>query len=358
MKVHAIVDAELSGVADVARAAEDVGYDGVWVTEAKHDPFLALALAAEPTREVQLGTAVAVAFPRSPTHIAQTAHELHQHSNGRFILGLGSQVKAHVERRFGSTWTRPVARMRELVQAVRAVWDTWNTGERLRFEGEFYELTLMTPFFSPEPVPFGPPPVYLGALGPQMAAVAGEVADGLLVHGFTTERYLRETLLPAVEQGLSRRDGGGGRIEVSRQLFCVSGRDERELAAAADDVRKKLAFYGSTPAYRRVLELHGWGELQEELAALARRGAWSEMGGLIDDEVLETFAVVAPPERVAERILERFGDVVDRVSFNVPFREDPELWTEIIADLQQRGTSSPGMQGARQLSANQTAGGR
>lgn len=335
MKVSAILEPALATAAERAAAAEALGYDGAWMTEIAHDPFLPLLLAAGSTTRLEVGTAIAVAFPRSPTHLAQLANDLHAYSQGRFVLGLGSQVKAHVERRFGATWSSPVARMRELVLAIRAVWSSWNEGEPLDFRGDFYELTLMTPFFSPEPNPYGTPKIFLAAVGPRMVTAVGEVADGLLVHGFTTVRYLEEMLTPALEEGLARAGRDPGSVEVSRQLFCVTGRDEEELAAKAQTVKEKLAFYGSTPAYRPVLELHGWGDVQPELAELARRGEWSKMADVIDDEMLAEFAVVGAPEDVPRLVAERFGGRIDRVSFNAPFTEDPELWGQVVSGIQE-----------------------
>lgn len=334
MKVHAILDPDLDGIEEAARAAEEIGYDGMWVTETRHDPFLPLLLAGRVTERLQVGTAVAIAFPRSPMHLAQIGNDLQAATAGRFVLGLGSQVRAHIERRFSATWSHPVERMRELLLAVQAVWSCWNDGERLDFRGDFYRLDLMTPFFSPQPNPHGAPDLFLAAVGPRMTEVAGEAADGLFVHGFTTPRYLREVVLPALERGIERAGRTRGDVQVSRQLFVVTGRDEQEMAAAARQVKEKLSFYGSTPAYRRVLEMHGRPELQGELAALAREGAWDRMADSFDDELLEEFAVVAPLDRVAEKVQERFGGLVDRISFNVPFRDDPQRWGALISAIQ------------------------
>ncbi|MBK3572489.1 LLM class F420-dependent oxidoreductase [Streptomyces sp. MBT65] len=335
------VDGKLSvwGTTEVvaeARHHEKAGYDGLWASESQHDPFLPLLLAAEHTDRLEVGTAIAVAFARSPMQLAYTAHDLQAYSGGRFSLGLGSQIKPHIERRFAMPWSRPAARMREYVSALRAIWAAWNDGEKLDFRGDFYTHTLMSPFFSPPPAPGGAPKVFVAAVGEAMTRVAGEVADGLLAHGFTTERYLREVTLPTVESGLERSGRARGDFSVSHLLLTATGRTEEELARAIDGTRRQIAFYGSTPAYRGVLELHGWGELGDELNALSkssREDKWEAMGGLVDDEVLHTFAVVAEPERVADEIRRRYGALVDRVSFYTAYDIDAEVWEPIVRDL-------------------------
>lgn len=335
------VDAMLRGnnpseIAEDARARERAGFDGIWTTETNHDPFLPLVVAAEHTDRVQLGTAIAVAFARSPMTLAYTSHDLQVLSRGRFVLGLGSQVAAHVRHRFSMPWSHPARRMREYVQALRAIWAAWNTGEPLRFRGEFYSHVLMTPFFSPPPSPWGPPRVHLAAVGDQMTQVAGELCDGLLAHSFTTPTYLRERTLPALERGLREAGRTRGDVEVGLSVFVVTGRTSEELVQAARAVREQIAFYASTPSYRAVLELHGWSVLGEELSRLARSGepdVWRRMGELIDDTVLEAFAVVAEPDRVGAAILERFSGLVDRLSILAPYPHDDELFAPAIDTL-------------------------
>lgn len=335
------VDGKLNvwGTAEVveeARHHEKAGYDGLWASESKHDPFLPLLLAAEHTDRLEVGTAIAVAFARSPMQLAYTAHDLQAYSGGRFSLGLGSQIKPHIERRFAMPWSRPAARMREYVSALRAIWAAWNDGEKLDFRGDFYTHTLMSPFFSPPPAPGGAPKVFVAAVGEAMTRVAGEVADGLLAHGFTTERYLREVTLPTVEAGLAGSGRTRGDFSVSHLLLTATGRTEEEMARAVDGTRRQIAFYGSTPAYRGVLELHGWGELGDELNALSkssREDKWEAMGRLVDDDVLHTFAVVAEPERVAAEIRRRYGSLVDRVSFYTAYEIDAEGWEPIVEEL-------------------------
>jgi probable F420-dependent oxidoreductase len=317
-----------------AREVEARGYAGLWASEVAHDPFLQLLAAGQATERIQVGTAIAVAFARSPMTLAQTAYDLQRYTHGRFILGLGTQIKAHVERRFSMPWSAPAARMREFVGALHAIWNAWQHGTRLRFEGEHYRHTLMTPMFSPPAHEFGPPPVYLAAVGPLMTQLAGEVADGLLVHGFTTERYLRERTLPSLEEGL--RTAGRNREQVAVTLpgLVVSARTEEEMATAAAAVKATIAFYGSTPAYRPVLELHGWGALGDELHALSigrREDKWTAMRDLVDDEVLAAFAVVAEPDDVAAGVRERFDGLVDRFSVYASYPAPLDLWDPLVA---------------------------
>jgi probable F420-dependent oxidoreductase len=327
------IPSDLTKVPAAARTAETSGYDGVWSAETGHDPFLPLTLAAEHTGSVQLGTGIAVAFARNPMNLAMVANDLHRYSGGRFMLGLGSQIKPHIEKRFSMPWSRPADRMRELVLAMRAIWDTWNNGTKLSFRGDFYTHTLMTPFFDPGPNPHGTPGVFLAAVGGRMTEVAGEVADGMLVHSFTTERYLREVTVPSIETGLAR----GGRKRSDFQLafssFVVTGSDEDKMARASEAVRRQIAFYGSTPAYRPVLELHGWGDLQTELNGLSKQGRWEDMGRLIDDEILDAFAVVAEPAQVPRLLIQRFSGLVDRLSFYGLAGVDASALTPMLAEL-------------------------
>ena len=319
-----------------ARAAEDAGYDGVWSAETQHDPFLPLVLAGEHTRRVDLGTSIVVAFGRSPMTLANVADDLQRFSEGRFILGLGSQIKTHIEKRFSMPFSHPAARMREMVLAVRAIWRSWHEDEKLDFRGDFYSHTLMTPFFNPGPNPHGPARIFLAAVGERMCEVTGEVADGLLSHGFNTEKYLRNHTIPAVERGLARSGRTRAELEITAPSFVVTGETEEEMAEKAVAVRRQIAFYGSTPAYRVVLEEHGWEDAQPELNRLSKQGKWEEMGTLVDDEMLHTFAVVAEPRDVAKELKARYADVVDRISFTPPQGGDPDLWNQVVADLRTR----------------------
>ena len=320
----------------LARDAEAAGYHGLWSAESAHDPFLPLVAAAQTTSQLELGTAIAVAFARNPMTLAHTAYDLQTLTGGRFLFGLGSQVRAHIERRFDMPWSQPARRMREFIEAMRAIWSAWATGERLDFRGDFYSHTLMTPFFSPPPSPWGPPRVYLAAVGVHMTEVAGAVCDGLLPHPFTTERYLRERTLPAVERGLADSGRSLEKFSVSLSGLVATGRTEEQMADAVRGVKQQIAFYGSTPAYHEVFGLHGWDAVGHQLTALARSDAddrWARMGDLIDDEILTTFAIVAEPEDLGPAIAERYGDVVDRFSFYAPYEHNPELWASAIDHL-------------------------
>ncbi|HUZ43201.1 MAG TPA: LLM class F420-dependent oxidoreductase [Acidimicrobiales bacterium] len=333
MRVDGGIPGTLSDVPAAAQRAEEAGYDGAWSAETGHDPFLPLLLAAEHTERLELGTGIAVAFARNPMTLASLANDLNWYSGGRFFLGLGSQIKPHIEKRFSMPWSHPAPRMRELIQAMHAIWDSWNEGTKLDFRGDFYTHTLMTPFFNPGPNPHGKPKVFLAAVGDGMTAVAGEVADGMLVHGFTTERYLREVTLPAIERGLAKSGRSRSDFQLSYPAFVVTGSNEREMADAEVGVRRQIAFYGSTPAYRPVLELHGWGDLQTELNTLSKQGKWAEMGELITPDVLDAFAVVGAPDKVGRLLLERFGSAVDRISFYAPYRTDSDTWSDIVETL-------------------------
>jgi probable F420-dependent oxidoreductase len=337
-----LLDAALlstGGADDVPTLAADLerrGYAGIWAAEVDHDPFLLLHAAGRATERVTVGTAIAVAFARSPMTVALTAHDLQRYTRGRFLLGLGSQVRAHVERRFSMPWSPPVERMREYVAALRAIWAAWQEGTRLRFEGEHYRHTLMTPMFAPPAHEWGAPPVHLAAVGPGMTRLAGEVADGLLAHGFTTARYLRERTLPALEEGLGRAGRRREQVSISLPGFVVTGRTEAEREAAAAAVRATIAFYGSTPAYRPVLELHGWEALGEELHTLSvsrREDKWTAMRDLVDDDVLAEFAVIGAPEELGRLVPERFGELVDRFSVYASYPSSLDLWDPLVAAL-------------------------
>lgn len=333
IKVDGGIPLQLQRVADVATELERRGYDGCWTGEINHDPFLPMLLAAEHTNSLELGTSIAVAFARNPMTVANVAWDLQSYSRGRFILGLGTQVRAHVEKRFSMPWSRPVPRMREFIEAVRAIWDCWRDGTRLSFEGDFYTHRLMTPMFTPEPLSCSLPEVFVAAVGEAMTEMCGEAADGLIAHAFTTRRYMEEVTLPALQRGLDRSGRARRDVAVTCPLFVVTGRTEAEMASAAAPIRKQFAFYASTPAYLKVLELHGWGDLHAELHRLAREGEWDAMGALIDDEVLEAFAVVAPIDEVAVALQARCAGVVDRVLPGFPADLPAEVVVPILEKL-------------------------
>jgi probable F420-dependent oxidoreductase len=320
VQIDAIVAVPLAETAAAVARAERLGCDGIMVPEVAHDPFLPLAIAAGATQRLRLATGIAVAFARNPMNVAVLASDLHRASGGRFALGLGSQIKPHVTRRFSMPWSHPAARMREYVAAVRAIWHAWETQTPLRFEGEHYAHTLMTPMFDHGPSPCGWPTVHVAAVGPVMTGVAGEVADGLNTHGFTTADYLRDVTLPHLASGLARAGRARGDVEVSVPVMTafVDDPDDPRL----DATRAAIAFYGSTPAYRGVLDHHGWGALGDELHALSRRGDWAAMGGLVDDDVLHAIAIVGDPAHVGAEIARRYGGIVDRIQLGLGGDED------------------------------------
>jgi probable F420-dependent oxidoreductase len=331
LKVDGAVSSQLANVVQTATALERRGYDGCWTAEINHDPFLPLTLAAEHTDTIELGTSIAVAFARNPMTVANVGWDLQEYSGGRLNLGLGSQVQPHIEKRFSMPWSHPVRRMREFVLAMQEIWTCWRDGSKLCFEGEFYTHKLMTPMFTPEPQDYEFPKVFIAAVGEAMTEMSGEVADGLLAHAFTTKRYFEEVTTPALLRGMHRSGRKRSEFQVSCPVFVVTAEDEAALSAAAVGTRKQIAFYGSTPTYRKVLELHRWGGLHDELHRLSRQGDWDAMGSLIDDEVLETFAVVAPIDKVAAKIRDRCDGVIDRVMVGFP-RTIPE--TTVSAVLQ------------------------
>ncbi|OLP03878.1 LLM class F420-dependent oxidoreductase [Mycolicibacterium porcinum] len=335
VKVDRGIPSRLAEVPEIARDLEAHGYDGCWTGEINHDPFLPLAVAAEHTERIQIGTSIAVAFARNPMTMAQLGWDLQTYSGGRFILGLGTQIQPHIEKRFSMPWSHPARRMREYIEALQAIWGCWRDGTKLRFEGEFYTHKIMTPMFTPEPSTLPHPKVFLAAVGELMTEVCGEMADGLLAHAFTTRRYLDEVTAVALQRGMVRSGRDRGDFELSCPVFLVTGADEREMAAASVATRKQLAFYGSTPAYRKVLELHGWGDLHTELHRLSLAGEWDAMGELIDDEVLGTFAVVAPIPELAAALRRRCDGVIDRVLPGFPAAVSPDTVNAVLQEFRE-----------------------
>ena len=317
----------------IYRELEEIGYDRAFSFEAKHDPFIPLAVAAEHTERIQLGTAIAIAFARTPMTLANVAWDLQAVTGGRFVLGLGSQIRPHIEQRFSMPWGNPVARMDELVRGVRAIWATWETGDRLAFDGKYYTHTRMIPAFSPGPNPYGLPSIFTAGFGPQMTEVAGRVADGFLVHPVNSRRSLQELTLPALERGAAAAGRSVDDIEVVCVTIVVTGRTEEELARSREAVREQLAFYGTTPAYLPVFELHGYGGLHPELQALARQDRWKEMAALIDDDLIETIAVVGEPDDVAAKIRARLDGISTSVSLVNNRAPDPQHFADVVAAL-------------------------
>lgn len=338
LRFDAHLIAPLGEEAGAARRLAEVGFDGGFTFEGPHDPFLPLVAAAHSGADLDLMTNVAIAFPRSPMVLAHTAWDLQALSGGRFRLGLGSQINTHIERRYGVAWDKPVAKMREWVEAIRAIFATWETGERLDYRGTYTTHTLMTPMFNPGPNPYGPPPVLLGGLGPRMTQMAAEVADGILFHPFNSARHLTERSLPAIDAGLEAagrpaRGSADDRFDVIAEVIVCCGRDDEELAAAQAATRYRLAFYGSTPSYRPVLDVEGWGDLQPELNTLSKQGRWDEMSGLIDDTMLHTLAVHGSPGECAKQALERYGAVATRLCVNQSHAVATQTTAELLDAL-------------------------
>ena len=315
------------------RHLEEIGYDGAFSFEAKLDPFLPLVLAAETTRSLILGTAITIAFARNPMNLANLAHGLQTISEGRFILGLGSQVRPHIEKRFSMPWGKPATRMREIVLAIRAIFDCWEGKAPLHFEGEYYRHTLMIPAFNPGPNPFGPPPIYTGGFGPRMTEIGGEVADGFITHPFTTRESLLAHTLPALERGLAKSGRTRADLDIIAATLVVTADRDEDFQRVVLAARKQLAFYGSTPAYRPTLELHGWGDLHRELNRLSKEGRWDDMTHLIDDEVLEAIAVVGPRKEIAAKLSARLDGIADGVSLTHNRAPDPTHWADVVAEL-------------------------
>ena len=324
---------ELATAGELFAELEAAGYDGAFTYETRHDPFLPLVLAADRTRTVRLGTAVAIAFARTPMLLATVGRDLQDVSAGRFTLGLGTQVRPHIERRYSMPWSRPAARLRELVLAVRAIWDAWDGRAPLDFRGEFYTHTLMPPAFDPGPARFGNPRLLLGAVGPHLVRAAAEVGDGVLVHPFATRESLEQLTLPGVAEGLARAGRDRSDLELAVVCMVATGDSGAELDEAIATVRGQLAFYGSTPAYARVLECNGWGDLHPRLNALSKEGRWDDMAALVPDDMVEAIAVVGRRDEIAPLVRAKVGGLADAVSLECTRRPDPRHFADICADL-------------------------
>jgi len=321
--------------ADLARGAEDVGLDAVLVEETKDDPFQMLALGATTTSTIGLGTSVAMAFPRSPTVTAMSAWSLQKLSGGRFVLGLGTQVRAHVERRYGGTWSAPAPWMRDYVNAMRAVWRCWQHREPLRFESRHYDLNLMVPLFDPGPIEHPDIPVHVAAIGPNMCAVAGEVADGVRLHPVCTPRFIDEAVLPNVTRGAARAGRALSAVEICMKPLIGTAPDAEQLERVVDTVRARVGFYLSTPSYRRTFRLHGWEDLAEQASVLSREQRWDELPGLVHDEMLHEVATIGTHDEIAERLSDRYAGRVDRIEFSIPVNtpDDAERFRDILDRL-------------------------
>jgi probable F420-dependent oxidoreductase len=334
VKIDAGISADMSRVAGEAKRREAMGYDGIRLSELNHDPFLPLTIAAEHTTSIELVTSVAVAFSRNPMSMAHLAHDLNAFSGGRLVLGLGSQVKPHIERRFSMPWHKAARQMREYIEAMQAIFDCWYDGKRLDFVGEYYQHTLMPSTFTPDNTQAGRPRITLSATGPLMTKVAAEVADGMIMHPFNSEKYIREVTLPAITEGLAKSNRTLDDFELDYAPLIATGVDEESIVTAREVARDRIAFYGSTEAYRPVFDIHGWGELQTELNQMNKRQQQKDMANLIDDEVLETIAIVGTPDEVVDAMKQRFADVIGRTGFSVPSLSD-EQHTALLARLRQ-----------------------
>jgi probable F420-dependent oxidoreductase len=332
MKVFGHLNPDMRKIPESIKALEEMGFDSAGSAEMSHDPFFPLLLAAEHSEKIGLHTGIAVAFARTPMILANLGHDLNAYSRGRFTMGLGSQIRAHVTKRFSMPWGSPAAQMRELVLAMHAIWDNWYEGKPLEFTGKYYTHTLMTPAFTPTDIKYGRPKVTLAAVGPKMTEVAGEVADGIIVHPFSNEKYIREVTLPALEKGLNRAGRRREDIEVIYSPFIISGNNEEKMATSRQEARNRISFYASTPAYKGVLDIHGWGELQPELNKMSKQGRWNEMGELVTDEMLNTFGIVGEPASLVTEMKTRFGDIVDSTSGNLP-SADQDTHRQMIAAL-------------------------
>jgi probable F420-dependent oxidoreductase len=321
----------LKDVPAIAKAAEEVGMDALWTQETQHDPFLPCALIAEHTTRLHFGTAIAVSFARSPANLAYTAWDLAAQSDGRFILGLGTQVRAHVERRFGQPWPESVTKkLREQIEVIRAFWDCWQNGTKLNYRGEYYKITLMSPFFHPGPLPSGEvPPIYIAGVNTGLAKLAGALCEGFHAHPFHSARYLQEVILPAIKEGAAQEGREREDAAVSVTAFAATTPEEMNFA------RAQIAFYASTPSYRPVMDLHGWMGVAEKLSAHAARGEWEGMPLLITDEMLDEFCVITEEDKLAADLKKRYDGIADRLALYTPFRpgENDERWRQLAGSF-------------------------
>ena len=324
MKVDTGLTVDLAHVAEAAQRAERLGYDGVFTPETGHDPFLAHAIAAEHTEKLELGTAVAIAFPRSPMASAQIAWDLQKYSKGRFTIGLGTQVKGHIVRRYGMDWVAPGPRLRDYVLMMRAIWDSWQNGTKPSFEGEHYRYTLTSPFFNAGPIDAPFPKVHISAINPYNARTVGEHCDGIKLHPFNTKKYFDEKILPNIKKGLEKSGRTMDDIEVCGTGFIITGETEEDVEKAKAPVRQQLSFYASTRSYKVVLDAHGWGHVNEELFRMSIEGKWQEMAAGITDEMLEQFATIGTYDQIVGKIKARSAGVIDRVTFQIPANNPDE----------------------------------
>ena len=325
-----LLSASLHDVPATAKAAEEMGFDALWTAETNHDPFLPLVLAAEHTKRIKLGTSIAVAFPRSPMVLAQIGWDLQAQSGGRFILGLGTQVRGHNERRFGVKWEHPGPKLREMIQMIHAIWECWQNGTRPNFVGKFYNFTLMTPFFNPGPIQYPRPGIFIAGVNEYMCRLAGELCDGFHAHPFHSIKYFDEVVMPNITAGLRKARRTRSDVQISSTAFVITGNNRDEIEAAKGPVRQQIAFYASTPAYVGVLEVHGWGEAGRRLTDLSKKGAWTEMANEITDEMLEVYAVTGTYDEVVDKVKKKYEGYLDRTAFYFS-SGDRDRWRKIVA---------------------------
>ncbi len=335
MKVDtAFMPSTFDAAAQVAREAEDLGFDGLWSAETSHDPFFPLVVAARETERINIGTGVAIVFPRSPMVLANICWDLQANSNGRFILGLGTQVKGHNERRFSVKWVSPVKRLREVILSLRAIWDCWQNGTKLDFQGEFYNFTLMTPFFTPQPLEHPHIPIVISGLNPQISQLAGELCDGFFVHNFHSPKYLKETVLPNIEKGLAKAGRKREDFILQTGTFIASGATEDEVQKAVAPVRQQVSFYASTRTYKGVLDAHGWGDTCFRLNKKAAKGDWNGMAQEITDEMLDEIALVGTYDEIAKKLAKRYKGILDRVIVGFGSeRQDEGRYRELVQEV-------------------------
>ena len=333
LSIDAPFYATVENAAEEARRLAGDGFDGVYTLEGNNDPFFPLLLASEHAPQLDIATGIAVAFPRNPSHLAYQAWDLHKFSKGKFLLGLGSQIKTHIENRFGCEFSRPAARMREHILAINAFFDCWQDGTRLDFQGEFTRHTLMTPMFNAGENPYGKPPVLLGALGPKMTEVAGEVADGIIMHPFNNQTFIEQHALPAVRKGLAKSHKSESDFIISVGAMIATGENEENMRAAKDSIKGLLGFYASTPAYIPPMDAIGYADLQPEANRLTKEGKWEQLADLIDDTFFEAFCIYDEPANIGARVAQKYGSMPDRLSLYTPYATSTGFWKPIIEQI-------------------------
>lgn len=335
-----ITNSPISNISSISKKAEDVGFNCLWTSETKHNPFLPLAIAAENTTRIKLGTAIAIALARSPMTLAYTSWDLAQLSQGRFILGLGTQVKGHVQRRFGMNWDSPVEQLVDIIHALRAVWTSWQNQSKLDFTGKYFKLNLMTPFFNPGPIDYPKIPIFIAGVNKQLCKTAGELCDGFHVHPLHSKDYLKDFVIPNIEFGSEKANRNISNVSVSGSAFIVTGPDEQSMSKQKEFVRSQIAFYASTPTYSTVFKLHGWDDISKDLTKLSLLGKFNEMPDLISDEILETIAIIGAPKDIAHLAMKKYSGLLDRINFYIPFEltmSNPLMlawWKQTINSIQ------------------------